>query len=320
MIEGKRVLVTGSAGVIGLDLLKRLISAGAKILSVDRYPLPIEFTKCVTHLQRDITSSPLYELHDFQPEVIFHLAAAFERSKKSPEFWRINWHDNMLLSHYLIDLAKDVASLETILFASSYLIYSPILYTNRTIPGKISLLKETDIINPRNITGSAKYYTERELEFVKEFFKPSLRIVNARIFRVYGCGSMDVISRWVQDALTGKVINLYNKQNRFDYIFAGDVSEGLVHLAECIKASGIVNLGTGVSQTVQDVINILTNYFPDLKIRDVGIQEPFETSCADISILKQLTGWSPTIDLEHGIRSIIEYEKHQKQKDNANGI
>ena len=45
----------------------------------------------------------LSELIDFNPEVIIHLAAAFERSEETPEFWGVNWHDNMLVSHNVVD-------------------------------------------------------------------------------------------------------------------------------------------------------------------------------------------------------------------------
>lgn len=309
MIKDKRILVTGSAGVIGLELLKRLVAKRANILSVDRYPLPIKYDRDVTHLQRDLAVAPLYELHNFQPEIIFHLAAAFERSKESPEFWRVNWHDNVLLSHHVVDQAKDVAALKTFVFASSYLIYAPSLYISDALPERATCLKEDDSVNPRNITGAAKYYTERELGFIKEYYNSSLRIVNARIYRVYGCGSKDVISRWVRAALSGQRIDLYNKHNRFDYIFAGDVAEGLVHLAESPEASGVVNLGSGVVHSVQDVVSILTDHFPGLEVRDIGTPEAFEASCADVTRLKQFTNWQPTTDLDQGVRLVIEFEE-----------
>lgn len=308
-IEGKRVLVTGSAGVIGLELLERLIGEGADILSVDRYPLPKEYDSRVIHVQRDLAAAPLYELHDFQPEVIFHLAAAFERSKETPEFWRVNWHDNVLLSHFVIDQAKDVPALKTFIFPSSYLIYSPSLYLSKELPRKAIYLKEDDLVDPRNITGAAKYYTECELEFIKEYYNPSLQIVSARIYRVYGRGSKDVISRWVRAALSGQGIKLYNKHNRFDYIFAGDVAEGLLRLAKSPEASGVVNLGSGVAHSIQDVVTILTKYFQGLEVHDAGTQEAFEASCADVTRLKQLTNWQPPTDLEKGVQLIVEFER-----------
>jgi nucleoside-diphosphate-sugar epimerase len=308
-MKGKRVLVTGSAGVIGQELLRRLVTLGADVLSADRYPLTTEFSGVVTHLQRDLANSPLFEVHDFQPEIIFHLAAAFERSKESPEFWRNNWHNNMLLSHNLIDLAKDVPALETFIFASSYLIYSPSLYYFSTMPTEVRRLVETDPVGPRNITGAAKYYTEHELEFFKEYCRPSLRTVNARIYRVYGCGSMDVISRWIRDGLAGRKISLYNKENQFDYIYAGDVAEGLLRLGENSLAEGIYNLGSGTTQTVQNVVAALREHFPSLEVEDKGTLGMFEGSCADTTKFQQVTGWVPATTITQGIGLVVDYER-----------
>jgi nucleoside-diphosphate-sugar epimerase len=308
-IKGKRVLVTGSAGVIGLELLTRLIESGAEILSVDRYPLPEKQNRSVTHLQRDIAAAPLFEMHDFKPEIIFHLAAAFERARETSEFWRVNWHDNVLLSHHVVDQAKDITALETFIFASSYLIYSPSLYLFEILPKEVTRLREDSSVDPRNITGAAKYYTERELEFVREYSNSSLRVINARIFRVYGLGSNDVISRWIRAALSGQTIEVYNKSNRFDFIHAGDVAEGLLRCASKPKAEGIVNLGSGVPHSIKDILSILLAHFLDLKVRDTGASDAYEASCADLTRLQQYTNWRPMTDIEEGIKMVVDFEE-----------
>jgi len=312
-VKGKRVIVTGGAGVIGRELLKLLSREGARILSVDRHPLPEGDWPGISHIQKDLGGDSLEELRDFQPQVILHLAATFERSEESPSFWDINWHDNTLLSHRIVDLTKDMPELEVFVFASSYLPYSPSLYLKPSWRGDVVYLKEDDLIVPRNLCGAAKFYTEGELEFIKEVLKPSLRIVHARIYRVYGCGSRDVISRWVRAALAGDEIEVYNKENRFDYIFVGDVAEGLLRLAESPDAEGPVNLSYGTARRVQDVLDILVEYIPSAKarIRDLGSKEPFEASCADLTLLNQFCGWSPPTELKKGIKAIIDFEQNR---------
>ncbi|RLE08390.1 hypothetical protein DRJ00_06395 [Candidatus Aerophobetes bacterium] len=309
LIKDKRVLVTGGAGVIGRELLKLLIGKGASIFSVDRQPLPKGDWAGVLHIQKDLAKDSLDELHDFQPQIIFHLAASFERSKESPEFWDINWHDNVLLSHRIVDLAKEMPDLEVLVFASSYLVYSPSLYLSPSFRD-VTYLKEDDRIAPRNLCGAAKHYTEEEIEFVKEVVNLSLRSIYARIFRVYGCGSRDVVSRWVRAALSGQDIEVYNKQNCFDFIFARDVAEGLLRLAESPNAEGAVNLGSGAARSIQEVLDCIGENVGQLRIRDLGIKEPFEASCADLTKLKQMTGWAPPTRLEEGIKMIIEFEQN----------
>ena len=312
-IKGKRIIVTGGAGVIGQELLRLLISKGANILSVDRCPLPEEDWSGVVHIEKNLATDDLDKLCDFQPQIIFHLAAAFERSKESPEFWSANWHDNILASHRIIGPVKKMSSLEVFVFASSYLVYSPSLYLSPSLPEKVVHLREDDSIAPRNLCGAAKYYTERELEFMKYVRNPSLRTIYARIFRVYGCGSKDVISRWVRAALFGQDIEVYNKQNRFDFVFARDVAEGLLRLVESANGEGPVNLGSGVARSIQDVLNLLIECVPTAqwRIQDIDINEPFEASCADLARLKLLTGWLPPTSLEEGIRIVLEFEQNR---------
>ena len=311
--KNKKVLVTGASGVIGRELLRYLIEEEAYIMSVDRLPLPEGDWSGVEHLQKDLATDDLDELVNFNPEVIIHLAAAFERSEESPEFWEVNWHDNMLVSHNVVNLTKKMTDLKTFVFASSYLLYNTELYMSDKLQD-VRFLKETDKLSPRNLCGGAKFYTEKELEFIKELFLPDLRVVNARIYRVYGRGSKDIISRWVRMCLEGETLEVYNKDNQFDYVFAGDVAKGLLTLAQSPEASGIINLATG---TPNPVSNLLKNFIEEgildkSRIVDNGTTEDFEASCADISKLKEVTGWQPPTDLKTGIKKIIAYEKDGK--------
>jgi nucleoside-diphosphate-sugar epimerase len=310
-VKGKNVIVTGGAGVIGRELLNYLIEGDANVLSVDRLPLPDDDFSNVNHIQLDLAVDDLSELIEFKPNIILHLAAAFERSGESPEFWGTNWHDNTVLSHRIVNIIKEIPDLEVFVFASSYLLYNPRLYLSNNLRGSVTSLKEDDMIIPRNLCGAAKFYTERELTFIGNVINPDLRMVNARIYRVYGRGSKDIISRWIRAGLMNEVIETYNKDNNFDYIYAGDVAKGLLLLSENPKAVGSVNLGSGQARSVNEVLNILLemNILDESSIIDKGVTEDFEASCADISRLKDITGWVPPTDLKTGINRIIEFEK-----------
>lgn len=307
-MKNRRVLITGGAGVIGTELRKLLTEKGAYILSVDRNLPPEENVYNNRNLQKDIAVDELQELLDFQPEIIFHLAAAFERSKESPQFWRNNWLDNIFVSHRIAEIIKEMTQLKVFVFASSYLIYSPSLYLSPSADSRIVYLKEGDNADPRNLVGAAKYYAEKELEFIRKLYNLSLRLVHARIFRVYGHRSKDVISRWVRDGISGEDIMVYNEENRFDFIFAEDVAVGLMKLAESERAAGPVNLGRGASCSIGQVLKTIEKGIP-LNIKTKRIQqEDYEASAADLTKLKELTGWMPMIDIEKGIDNIIDFE------------
>jgi carbamoyl-phosphate synthase large subunit len=312
-IEEKRIIVTGAAGVIGNELLRLLVQKGAVVLSVDRYSLsgpgPGGGGKASCAIRKDLASDNLAELHEFKPHVVFHLAASFERSKESPDFWNRNWRDNILVTHRILDLVRET-DLEVFIFASSYLVYSPHLYLGgRNM--KLVYLKEDDPISPRNLCGAAKHYAERELAFVRDVCNSNVRTICARIFRVYGCGSRDVIGRWVKASLSGENLRVYNKENRFDFVYARDVAESLVRLVENAEAEGAVNVGSGVARSIEQVVDVLAERLSidRSKIQDLGVKEPFEASCADLTRLKRLTGWAPPTDLRDGVDMMIGFER-----------
>ena len=104
---------------------------------------------------------------------------------------------------------------------------------------------------------------------------------------------------------------MYNKNNQFDYIYAGDVAEGLLRMAASVQENTVLNLGYGATHKVEEIAAILKNQFSDVMIRDGGTKDLYEASCAGIDRLKALTGWQPKISLEQGIQRIIDYETNR---------
>lgn len=309
-MNGKRVLVTGGSGVIAQKLIRLLVDEGAIVRSVDKRPFPSDRVENVESIQLDLAVDDLAPIESFDPDVVFHLAAAFERTDESASFWNDNWQDNMVASHRLIDVLRELNRLETVIFASSYLVYDSRTYLSSTRPDNPTLVNEQTAIDPRNLCGAAKYYTEEELSFLAET-KNDFRAIWPRIFRVYGRGSKDVISRWVRAALRNETINVYNEQNMFDFIHADDVAEGLLRLAQADRVRGSVNLGRGVPCRISKVLKILNEEIPGTtdNIVNEGVGDLYEASCADVSRLVESTGWRPTYDLKSGIQDVIEYER-----------
>jgi carbamoyl-phosphate synthase large subunit len=310
-MRDSRVLVTGGAGVIGMELVPRLVDLGADVLVGDLKPQPEAFRGTVRYRQGDLNELTQSELLAFDPEVVIHLAATFERSTETLGFWNENFHHNVKLSHHLMTLAQHCEHLRRIVFASSYLIYDPILYQFDTPEAAARKLTENDPIRPRNLTGMAKLAHEQELQFLKGFSECQFSTLCVRIFRGYGCRSRDVISRWIRSLLNGESIRVYRPEGRFDYIYAADSAEGLLRLAICEKATGIVNLGTGRSRSVSEVVDVLLNHFPSAEIEHADSDIPFEASEACTANLEAFIGWKPTRTLETTIPEMIVFEREQ---------
>jgi carbamoyl-phosphate synthase large subunit len=309
-VGGHRVLVTGGAGVIARELLELLSARGAIVLSVDRMPLDRSAPHGVEHLVADLATADLGPLIAFSPDIVVHLAATFERSTESAEFWPQNWNDNVIVTHRLAEMAAGVGSVRAFVFASSYLIYRTSQYLFSMPQDEAVALTEDSDIDPRNLCGAAKLYGEAELGFARDVLGGRFRTVAARIFRVYGRGSRDVVSRWIRAAFRGDPIDVYHPENRFDYVYSRDVAEGLLRMAIDQRAVGVLNLATGRARPVSDVITAVESATGRaLDRRTLAVDEPYEASRADVGRLRERLAWVPDTALEDGIEALVAHER-----------
>lgn len=285
--DAMRILCTGSAGRVGSYLVK-LFDSSHTLMCVDK------------KTGFDLAKEPMNEILDFEPEIIFHLAASFERSDETPEFLGINYHDNMLASLRLNQAIAKMSNLKKVVFASSYLVYHPAQYMSKNQEDFSVSLREDDEVSPRNLCGAAKLYEEQELNFIKRNIHKSLQLCHARIFRVYGENGQEFVSRCAEYKKFGMPVDLWKPENCFDYCHAEDVAEALYHLgfSEC---DGVYNVGSGKSHSIQQVVDSIGCETRKVQAPD---GELYENSCADITKITA-TGWYPRISFEEGIRRVL---------------
>ena len=308
-MKNKRVFVSGGAGVIGRSLVPLLCKMGAKVYVGDLEEIPQDFPSGIVYRNGDLNDLTQSEIDQFDPEIFIHLAATFERSEETYGHWEENFQHNIKLSHHLITLVRNCPNIQRVVNASSYLIYDKSLYQFQSPKNEPYRLKETDPINPRNLTGLSKLGHEIELDFLSKFNSDKFSSVSARIYRGYGTNSRDIISRWIRALLNDQEITVFNEDGYFDYMYAEDTALGLLKLAQS-DVTGVINLGTGHSRKVKDIINILLDYFPDMKLKKIDKpSDLIEASEADINLLKEVLGWVPSSKLEETIPVMIEYER-----------
>lgn len=307
-LTNKKILVTGGAGTIGKELIERLIKISSKIVCIDRVKKPMQFIPIdIEYIQKDLNKMNIKDIIKIEPEIIFHLAATFERTEETAEFWNENYNDNIQASHFVLDSAKKCTSLKRFVFASSYLVYDQQQYLFQKPQKDAVKLNELTRIATRNLCGVSKYYTEQELIFLEKYGNIKFNSVSARIFRVYGIQSRDFLSRCIRAGLRGETIELYRKEGLFDYIYAGDVAEGLIRLA-IADVNGPVNLGYGKARSVEIALDIIKKEIKSLKVKEKEKDILYEASCSDISKLKKFTDWQPIISLEEGLSKVIKNE------------
>lgn len=302
------VFVTGAAGVIGTQLVNQLSDLGHSVFAADLKPRPEVFSDDVSFIHGDLNDMDFVQFAELRPDVVFHLAATFERTTETYSFYEENFRNNVALSHHVLRMTKELSHPVRFVFASSYLIYEASLYSVGKDQPAVSI-NELMPVNPRNLTGMAKLSTEGELQFLSNFSDSETSFVSARIFRGFGLGSRDVISRWIRKLLRNEPIEIFDADSSFDYIYCKDAASGLVELGMNSSQPGIVNLCSGESTSIGSIVSILRERFPHGTFKTLHESSIVEKSFGDIRRINSYSAWRAAYSVGNAIDEIITFEE-----------
>ncbi len=307
----KKVFISGGAGVIGTSLVNLLIrKKNYEIFVGDIKDKPQDFKNKILYRKGDLNFLTEDEIKNFQPEIFIHLAAVFERTDESYNFYDNNFRNNIALSNHLLKLIAKISSIKKIIYASSYLTYDEKIYMEKNNLRNFKI-DENARLNPRNLIGASKLYHEKELKLFQQYNK-SKEINILRIFRGYGCGSNDVVSRWVRSALLNKPLHVYGEKGKFDYIFSEDSAGAILSLVEKKpkkNSNYIFNLGSGQNYQISYLLKLLKKRFKKIKIIRTNKKVLLENSFSSNNEIFEFTNWKPKFTLNIGLNKIINYEK-----------
>ena len=77
-----------------------------------------------------------------------------------------------------------------------------------------------------------------------------------------------------------------------DYIHVSDVAKGVIASMESKVKSEVFNIGTGTNISVNSVVDILRETFPDVAVENVEKPKNANETLADISKAKKLLDWN----------------------------
>src|SRR4051794_7013827 len=299
-------VVTGGAGFLGSHLCEYLLEKGLRVLCVDN--LETSSLENLEHLRDDdfvfCNHDMVEHLEVDEPvDVVYHLAAL-----ASPiDYLRQPLHSLKVGSygtHHALGLAK--AKRARFLIASTSEVYGdPLLH-----PQPESYWGNVNPIGPRGVYDEAKRYAEALTMAYHRQQGVDTAIV--RIFNTYGprMRAYDgrAIPTFVRQALQGKPITVFGdgSQTR-SFCYVSDEIAGLIALAESGEHEP-VNIGNPSEFTLlelaQRVIEATRSdsqiVFEALPVNDPQQRRP------DISRARELLGWQPTIELEEGLRLLLE--------------
>ncbi|MFD1647726.1 NAD-dependent epimerase/dehydratase family protein [Haloarchaeobius litoreus] len=301
--SSKRILVTGGAGFVGTRFVTDLVEAGHDVHVVDDCSVgsPDRLPAGVTVDEVDVRSRELEPaLQSYDPHAIVHMAA-IHYVPYCDEHPGETYDVNVLGTRTLLDAARTLDTLETVVNVSSAAVYPP-------LDGPLS---EDVRPGPMDPYGKSKLVGEELVNLFGE--RTDVDTVSARLFNVYGPGETNphLIPAILDQLRDGsRTVELGNLTPRRDYVHVRDVSRALQRLVDhADDAPPALNVGTGDAHSVRAVVEAVSLALGE-DIEVTQDQERVRASDrphlqADIERMSSVTGWTPTVGLVDGLAELL---------------
>lgn len=290
-----KLLITGSAGLIGSALSTSLSKLGIEVIGID---IGVE----TQHEDYgDILDYNRVSEAASQVDGIIHLAAVSRVifGEKKP---KLCWETNVEGTKQVLEAALDSPKKPWVLYASSREVYGQ----QEHLP-----VKETAPLIPVNIYGESKIAAEKAVE---EGIKKGLKGSIVRFSNVFGSvydHHDRVIPAFCAAAARGLNIRIDGRDNLFDFTFIDDVVQGILSYIYALNKSVVslppIHLTTGHAVSLEEV----ASYAQEASIYDIEIIEApsrsFDVSkfSGDTSRAKDLLKWEACVHIREGINRLI---------------
>ncbi len=304
----KRVVITGATGTIGMALIRKCIECDIEAVllvnpsSVRLGRIPddphVKMIKCGL---ADLASADAETIG--RADVMFHLAwsGPFGDSRNDKALQEQNYEhalDAVRLAHRL--------GCSVFVGAGSQAEY-----------GRVEGFLTPDTpCNPENEYGRAKLRASSATRNLCH--ELGIRHIWPRILSIYGPydGEYTMVMSVISQLLDGKKPALTAGEQIWDFLYTDDVASAFMLLAEKGVDGCVYPIGSGIGRPLREYIEIIRDRIdPSLPL---GFGEvPYSDRqvmhlCADISKLREDTGFSPQIGFEEGIRRTIDYVRNTR--------
>lgn len=338
-LDGKTVLVTGAAGFIGSNLVKRLFKefTDIKIVGIDSvtdyYDVGIKYGRLaeIKALNRDWTFvkasiadksivNDLFAKHHFAVVVNLAAQAGVRYSITNPDAYI----ESNLIGFYNILEACRHYEVEHLVYASSSSVYG----SNKKVPYST----DDKVDNPVSLYAATKKSNELMAHAYSKLY--NIPSTGLRFFTVYGpAGRPDMAYFGFTNKLVhGDTIKIFNYGNcKRDFTFVDDIVEGVVRVMQHApeKQNGedglpippykVYNIGNSHPENLLEFVDILqqeliragvlpSDYDFDAHKELVPMQPgDVPVTYADTTPLEQDFGFKPSTPLREGLRKFAEW-------------
>ena len=340
-LNGKTLFVTGAAGFIGVNLVKRLLDefAEVKVVGIDNitdyYDVRLKYERLeelakygdrFIFIKENIANKPAIDnlFAEYKPAVVVNLAAqaGVRYSITNPDAYI----ESNLIGFYNILEACRHNEVEHLVYASSSSVYG----SNTKVP--YSTVDKVD--NPVSLYAATKKSNELMAHAYSKLY--NIPSTGLRFFTVYGpCGRPDMAYfGFTNKLLKGEKIQIFNYGNcKRDFTYVDDIVEGVVRIMQHapekeLGADGlpvppykVYNIGNNSPENLLDFVQILqeelirANVLPtdyDFEShKELVAMQPGDVpiTYADTTALEEDFGFKPHTSLRDGLRHFAEWYK-----------
>jgi UDP-glucose 4-epimerase len=316
-LRDRRTLVTGGAGFVGSNLVRRLIRDGARVTVLDdlftgrRENLPAEGLEFV---QGTVCDLSVVERLVRANELIFHLAARnIVISTRNP---REDFETNIGGTLNVLLAAREAGG-KRVVYTSSTSVYGNPRYLPINEDDPLSLLTPYAVSKLAGENYCMAFYESYDL--------PTTAV---RYSNIYGPGQdpanpyCGVVAKFLEALLAGRapVIHGDGNQSR-DFTFIDDAVEATVLAGTSDRAVGeVFNVGSGVETRVNELAAILVR-LSGAKVtpahtdrRDI---DNIRRRVVNIEKTRRALRWTPEVTLEEGLRRTVEWQRARASRPGA---
>lgn len=342
-LNGKTILVTGSPGFIGANLVVRLLGnlSFGHIISFDSmndyYDVSLkeyrlaEIEKAAessnvkhTFIKGNLADKPLVDkvFAEYKPDIVVNLAAqaGVRYSIEHPDVYI----ESNIIGFFNILEACHHNPVEHLVYASSSSVYGG----NKKVP----FSTEDKVDNPVSLYAATKKSNELLAHAYSKLY--NIPSTGLRFFTVYGpAGRPDMFYYSATQKLSaGKTIQIFNYGNcKRDFTYIDDIVEGVIRVMQGApeKQTGkdglpippyrIYNIGGGTPENLLDYISILQEELVRAGVlsedydfkghRELVPMQPGDVpvTYADSEALEQDYGFKPSVDIRTGLHKFAEW-------------
>ena len=315
---GRRALVIGGFGFLGVNLTEHLRQLGAQITIVtrsrDRHAAAAAAAAAhgLRVLEGDLRDQDAMRAAVADQELVFNAAGQSGAVQSMDDPWTdldVNCRGNLVL----LEALRRVNAGAKLVFVSSRLAY-----------GRVGAapVAEDRAPNPLCLHAIHKLAVEQYLAVYGQAY--GLAWTAARLTNPYGPGqsaertAYGIVNRMIHQAIAGRPLTVYgNGLQHRDYIYVDDAVAALLCMAESPASNGrTYNVGSGVGTPLVEMARSIGALAGGTEVELVAwpkLAERIETGdfVADITRIGRELGWSPRVTLADGLQRTVAFYRAQ---------